>query len=341
VNAGARSVVTIGNFDGVHLGHLALVERTTRLAAERGARAIAVTFDPHPAAVLRPDAVPRALQSVRERVGLLHAHGIDEVVVIPFDERLAAQSPAEFVTELLVERLRAEVVVVGVNFRFGQGAAGDIAVLGALGAVHGFSVEPIGLIEVDGRPVSSSTLRALLAAGDLATASRLLGRSFTVTGEVVRGEGRGRSIGVPTANIAVPSDRVLPADGVYACWAWPAVGTGAPAGASPGVGMDIAERVAAVVNVGWRPTFDGTTRTVEAHLLLGSVAGSGEAPGVEGAAGWRSGRQEAGGPDLYGRSLTISFEARIRGEQRFDGPEALVTRIRQDVEDARSLLETS
>ena len=345
MNAGARSVVTIGNFDGVHLGHLALVERTTRLAAERGARAIAVTFDPHPAAVLRPDAVPRALQSVRERVGLLHAHGIDEVVVIPFDERLAAQSPAEFVTELLVERLRAEVVVVGVNFRFGQGAAGDIAVLGALGAVHGFSVEPIGLIEVDGRPVSSSTLRALLAAGDLATASRLLGRSFTVTGEVVRGEGRGRSIGVPTANIAVPSDRVLPADGVYACWAWPAVGTGAPAGASPGVGMDIAERVAAVVNVGWRPTFDGTTRTVEAHLLLGlpgSAAGpEGAALGPEGTAGGRSGRQEAGGPDLYGRSLTIAFEARVRGEQRFDGPEALVARIRQDIEDARGLLEAS
>jgi len=348
VNAAARSVVTIGNFDGVHLGHLALVERATTLAAERGARAVAVTFDPHPAAVLRPDAVPPALQSVDERVGLLHAHGIDEVVVVPFDERLAAQRPTEFVTELLVERLRAEVVVVGENFRFGAGAAGDIATLAALGAEQGFGVEPVGLIEIDGRPVSSSALRALLAAGDLAAASHLLGRSFTVTGEVVRGEGRGRTIGVPTANIAVPADRVLPADGVYACWAWladsPARPTRTPTGAPAGAGVAVADRVAAVVNIGWRPTFDGTTRTVEAHLLLGppgTVVGPEAAPGPEGAVSWRSGREEAGGPDLYGRSLTVAFEARIRGEQRFEGPEALVARIRQDAEDARALLEAS
>jgi riboflavin kinase/FMN adenylyltransferase len=320
VNADARSVVTLGNFDGVHRGHLALVERATSSAAERGLRAVAVTFDPHPAAVLRPESVPPSIQSVEERIDLLHANGVDEVVVLRFDEALAAQSPTEFVTDLLVHRLRADVVVVGENFRFGAGAAGDIAALSRLGAEHGFTVETVGLVEVDGRPASSTTLRALVAAGDLAAAARMLGRSFTITGEVVRGEGRGRTIGVPTANISVPAGRVLPADGVYACWA--------RSGGS--------ERLPAVVNIGLRPTFEGTGRTVEAHILIDPVAG----PGDE-SRGWPADRREAGGPDLYGRPLTVSFVARIRGEERFDGPEALVHRIQKDIRLAQELLGAS
>jgi len=320
VNAGARSVVTIGTFDGVHRGHLSLVERATSIAAQRGVRALAVTFDPHPAAVLRPGAVPPALQSVEERIELLRVHGIDEVVVLRFDEHLAAQSPTDFVTDLLVDRLRADVVIVGENFRFGAGGAGDAATLADLGAVNGFTVEPVGLVAVDGRPASSTTLRALLATGDLDAASRMLGRSFTVTGEVVRGEGRGRTIGVPTANVSVPPGRVLPADGVYACWAR----TGG------------SDRVPAVVNIGWRPTFEGTGRTVEAHLLLDRAADTDQWPG-----GWPADRREAGGPDLYGRPLTVSFEARIRGEERFDGPEALVARIREDIRLAQEILGAS
>ncbi len=320
MNAGARSVVTIGNFDGVHRGHLALVERATSSAAERGLRALAVTFDPHPAAVLRPGAVPPALQSVEERIELLRAHGIDEVVVLRFDERLAAQSPTDFVTDLLVDRLGADLVIVGENFRFGAGGDGDAATLAGLGAEHGFTVEPVGLVTVDGRPASSTALRALLTAGDLDAASRMLGRRFTVTGEVVRGERRGRTIGVPTANVSVPPGRVLPADGVYACWAR----TGG------------SDRVPAVVNIGLRPTFGGTGRTVEAHLLLDRAADTDPRPG-----GWPADRREAGGPDLYGRPLTVAFEARIRGEERFDGPEALVARIREDVRSARELLGAS
>jgi riboflavin kinase / FMN adenylyltransferase len=327
VTARRRSVVTIGNFDGVHLGHVALLDRTTGIAADRAADAVAVTFDPHPAALLRPDAVPLALQSIEERVDLLRAHGVDDVVVLTFDERLAAQSPAEFVTEHLVERLRADVVVVGENFRFGAGAAGGIDTLTDLGLELGFTVDPVGLVDVDGRPVSSSAVRALLMSGDLAAASRMLGRSFTITGEVVAGERRGRTIGVPTANVSVPPGRVLPADGVYACWVRPGEG----GDGSTGTGRAASERVPAVVNVGWRPTFDGTTRTLEAHLLLD--------PAV--AAGWLAGRREAGGPDLYGRRLVVAFEGRIRGEERFDGPEALVARIRQDVEVARELLDPS
>lgn len=292
------TVVTIGNFDGVHRGHRVLVDRTTAEAARRGARAVAVTFDPHPAAVLRPGAVPAALQTLEERTQALLGAGCDEVVVVPFDRRFAAQGPEEFVDRLLVERLAAEHVVVGENFRFGRAAAGDVVVLAALGQQRGFGVEAVGLVDLGDGPVSSSALRGLLAAGDLEAVARGLGRDFSVTGEVVHGEGRGRTIGIPTANVATGGERALPADGVYACWA----------------SSDAQERVAAVVNVGWRPTFEGTSRTVEAHLLVD------------------------GAPDLYGQRLTLEFIARIRGEERFDGPEALVARIQEDIGSARDLL---
>jgi riboflavin kinase/FMN adenylyltransferase len=292
------TVVTIGNFDGVHRGHLALVERATREAARRDVECVALTFDPHPAAVLRPDHIPVALQSLDERVASLRAHGCDRVEVLRFDAELAAMSAEEFVAELLVSRLGAELVVVGENFRFGAAAAGDVALLLSLGERSGLEVDAVGLVDTGDGPVSSSALRALLAAGDLEAVERGLGRSFSLSGEVVHGDGRGRTIGVPTANVAVPDGRALPADGVYACWATP-----------EGEG-----RAPAVVNVGWRPTFDGTSRTVEAHLLVD------------------------GAPDLYGRRIELAFVARIRGEERFDGVEALRARIARDIEAAREVL---
>ena len=292
------SVVTIGNFDGVHRGHLALIARTTAEATQRGARAVALTFDPHPAAVLRPDAVPAALQSLEERTALLRESGCDEVVVVPFDAAFAAQGPEEFVDRLLVDRLAAELVVVGTNFRFGRAAAGDVALLIALGEQRGFGVEAVGLVDLGDGPVSSSALRSQLAAGDVEVVARGLGRPFSLTGEVVHGEGRGRTIGIPTANVSVAEGRALPADGVYACWAGAGGGGRTPAG----------------VNVGWRPTFAGTSRSVEAHLLVDD------------------------GPDLYGQRLILEFVARVRGEQRFEGPEALVARIHEDIRMARELL---
>ena len=292
------AVVTIGNFDGVHRGHLALVERATAEAQRRGATTVALTFDPHPAAVLRPDAVPPALQSLEARVATLRAHGCDHVEVLAFDATLAALTPREFANQLLVGRLGAQLVVVGENFRFGAGAQGDVDVLRALGEELGFAVETVGLVDTGDGPVSSSAIRALLAAGDLEAVTRALGRPHTLDGEVVRGEGRGRTIGVPTANVAVDPARAMPADGVYACLA-----------AAPGE-----EAVPAVVNVGWRPTFDGTTRTVEAHLLVD------------------------GDPDLYGRRLELALVARVRGEQRFEGPDQLVARIREDIVEASRLL---
>ena len=292
------SVVTIGNFDGVHRGHRTLIARTTAEATQRGARAVALTFDPHPAAVLRPDAVPAALQSLEERTALLRESGCDEVVVVPFDAAFAAQGPEEFIDRLLVDRLAAELVVVGTNFRFGRAAAGDVALLIALGEQRGFGVEAVGLVDLGDGPVSSSALRSQLAAGDVEVVARGLGRPFSLTGEVVHGEGRGRTIGIPTANVAVAEGRALPGDGVYACWA----------------GSEGGGRTPAVVNVGWRPTFAGTSRSVEAHLLVDD------------------------GPDLYGQRLTLEFVARVRGEQRFEGPEALVARIHEDIRMARELL---
>jgi len=298
------AVVTVGNFDGVHRGHRVLVDRTVARARERGVAAVALTFDPHPATLLRPDRVPAALQSVEERIDALRAHGIDEVVVLPFDARLAAMDEATFVRDVLVGRLGAVEVVVGENFRFGAGARGDVAALETLGRGLGLDVVAVPLVALDAEALSSTALRALLADGDLEAFARGLGRPFSLRGEVVAGDGRGRTIGVPTANVSVGAGRALPPDGVYACWA--------------SVADDEGERRPAVTNIGWRPTFGGTTRTVETHLL--------DAPAEL---------------DLYGRRLTLTFVARIRGEQRFAGPEELVARIRADIAAARGLLGTA
>jgi len=313
------TVVTIGNFDGVHRGHLQLIARTCELATAHDARAVVLTFDPHPAALLRPDHVPLMLQPLDQRVAQLRAQGIDEVVVLPFDATLAALDAEDFVDQVLVGRLGAVGVVVGENFRFGRGAAGDVGTLVELGAMRGIVVEPVGLVRADDDVLSSTALRARLAEGDVDAVARGLGRPFMLQGEVVHGEARGRTIGFPTANVAVAAGLALPGDGVYACWASTGA-DGADGADGPDAEVGVTATVAAevhpaVVNVGRRPTFDGTGRTVEAHLL--------DVPA---------------GLDLYGRRLALAFVGRIRGEQRFDGPEALVARIHEDVVAARGLL---
>ncbi|MEX2550112.1 MAG: bifunctional riboflavin kinase/FAD synthetase [Nitriliruptoraceae bacterium] len=290
------SAVTIGNFDGVHRGHQVLLRRAVQAGQQLGVRSVAVTFDPHPAAVLRPDAAPPQLQSLEARIQALSETGVDAVLVLPFTPRLAASSPSEFVADVLASQLQSVKVVVGTNFRFGAKAAGDVVTLVELGEIHGFVPEAVTLLEIDGRRISSSAVREHLLDGDLAWALAALGRPHELPGRVVAGEGRGRRIGFPTANLAVPDDLVVPAFGVYAGH----------------VRLD--GRVhPAVTNVGVRPTFHGKERTIEAHLL----------------------DQEL---DLYGRDLTVTFEHRIRGERRFDGPDELVARIRMDVDQARGLL---
>ncbi len=244
------SVVTIGNFDGVHRGHQVLLRRTVDAATARGLRSVAVTFDPPPMALLRPELAPPLLQTVDERCHQLRAAGADLVLVLPFTRELAALTPAAFVERVLAGPLQARRVVVGTNFRFGHRAAGNVVTLVEEGEQHGFEVEAVTLLELGGVTISSSAVREHLQAGDVGWVGLALGRPPRIAGTVVRGDARGRAIGFPTANLDVPNGLVLPADGVYAGYA-------ELAGA----------RHPAVVNVGVRPTFDGQRRTVEAHLL--------------------------------------------------------------------------
>jgi riboflavin kinase/FMN adenylyltransferase len=245
-----RTVVAIGVFDGVHRGHRSVLERVVRTAHERDALAAVVTFDPHPAKVVgRP--VPPVLTNLHRRAQLFADVGIDRMFVLQFTREISEWSPAEFVHRLLVEALHATHVIVGENFRFGHKQAGDVAVLRELGADAGFTVEAVPLLTGDTEPVSSTWIRGRIADGDVAAAARGLGRLYAVEGTVVRGDGRGRGLGYPTANVEGAEDIAVPADGVYVGWL---------------VRAD-RSRLPAAISVGTNPTFDGTERRVEAYAL--------------------------------------------------------------------------
>src|SRR5579862_277023 len=212
------SVVTIGVFDGVHRGHQRIVGRASELAAQRSMPVVVVTFDPHPDEVVRPGSHPPYLTTARRRAELLAGLGVDAVCVLPFTYEFSLLGPEEFVRAVLVDRLHAAAVVVGENFRFGHRAAGDVQLLAELGEKYDFTAEGVPLLAEDGLTISSSAIRDLLAAGDVAAAARYLGRPHRVEGVVVRGQGRGRALGFPTANLDLPPHTATPADGVYAGW---------------------------------------------------------------------------------------------------------------------------
>jgi len=243
------SVVALGAFDGIHLAHQTILDLAVARAHALGASGVACTFDPHPLQVLRPGQAPEPIATLAERLELIAARGIDVTVVIPFTLELSQVEPEAFVEEVLVGTLRAREIVVGFNHTFGRGARGDARLLQSLAPRLGFRAHVIPPLEVGGTPVSSSAVRDALRAGDVAAARRLLGRPWTLRGVVVRGAGRGRRLGFPTANVA-PDRPVLVAPGVYAC-------TTEVAG----------QRRRAVVNVGVRPTFGEDTLAVEAYLL--------------------------------------------------------------------------
>jgi riboflavin kinase/FMN adenylyltransferase len=244
------SAVAVGNFDGVHRGHQALVVAAVSRARTAGEAAVVLTFDPHPAAVLRPHAAPAALTTLAQKEELVAALGVDRLVVVPFDARLAALAPEAFATEVLQQSVGARHVVVGESFRFGRGRAGDPRALEELGRTRGFGVEVVPPVMEEGRPISSSRVREALAGGRVDDAQRLLGHPYFVDGVVVRGDARGRTLGFPTANLS-PEPQILPARGVYAAQCRLADGNERPA----------------VVNVGERPTFGGGRVTLEAHLI--------------------------------------------------------------------------
>lgn len=303
-----RTVVTIGNFDGVHRGHQHVLGRAREVAGELGGLpVVAVTFDPHPMAVLRPEHAPQTLTTVETRAALLQGAGVDDVLVVPFSRETAAWSPERFVLDILVETLHARAVVVGANFRFGTKASGDVATLRELGAGHDFSAEGIPL---DGGPQvwSSTYVRNCLAAGDVEGAAEALGRPFAVRGEVVKGDQRGRELGYPTANVPTSGGLAAPADGVYAGWL---------RRLDPSGRID-ASPLPAAISVGTNPTFDGEReRRVEAYVL------------------------DRDDLELYGVEVEVSFVGRIRGMHRFDSVEELVATMHEDVEGTRRVLEAA
>ncbi|OGL62421.1 MAG: riboflavin biosynthesis protein RibF [Candidatus Tectomicrobia bacterium RIFCSPLOWO2_12_FULL_69_37] len=293
-----RTVLTVGNFDGVHLAHREICRLINAEAARRGARSAVLTFDPHPLSVVAPERCPALMTALDEKLARLEEQGVSAVVVHPFTPELARTPAEEFVRRLLHEGLRAGRVVVGFNFRFGKGRAGDVGLLRAEGERLGFETQTVEPYMFEGRRVSSTEIRRLLASGEVEEAAKLLGQPHLVAGLVVPGEGRGRTIGIPTANLETPPV-LIPANGVYACWAR--------------IGERASARHPAVTNIGRRPTFGGERRTIEAHLL-------------------------EGGRDVYGETLRLEFVSRLREERKFSGPEALAAQIRRDTGEARGRL---
>ncbi|WP_265523268.1 bifunctional riboflavin kinase/FAD synthetase [Oerskovia flava] len=311
------SVVTIGNFDGVHRGHAEVLGRIVRLAADQGARPVAVTFHPHPAAVHRPDSAPELITGIADRVELLAATGLDAILLLEYTLDLARQTPEEFVERYLVRGLRARWVVVGHDVRFGRDNTGTLETMVSLGERYGFEVLAIDDIGEDaaqaaGRDAahharwSSTGVRALLAEGDVRAAAEVLGRDHRVRGTVVHGDARGRELGFPTANLGAVSG-MIPADGVYAGrLVRPQLAAADPQ--HPDV------RLPAAVSIGTNPTFDGAERRVEAYVL------------------------DRTDLDLYDEEVVVELVERLRPTVRFEGMEPLIVQMHDDVARARQIL---
>ena len=292
------SVVTIGKFDGVHEGHRAMVHRLRTTAAARGLASVVVTFDRNPLSLLRPEVCPEPLVSTEQKLDLLAATDPDATLVLTFDRSLAEETPEEFVRTVLVEPLRAAVVLVGADFRFGAKGAGSVETLIELGATHGFEVLVVDdVTAVDGRRVSSSWIRELLSEGRVAEAARLLGAPHTIRGTVVHWHQRGRQLGYPTANLSREVDGFVPADGVYAAWL---------------TARDI--RYPAAVSIGNNPTFEGIVdRQIEAHAIDAAF-------------------------DIYDEVVDVSFVEYIRGMRKFPGPDELAVQMGADEDQIRTIL---
>lgn len=302
------TAITIGAYDGVHLGHRAVLRLLRELADARGLDAALITFNRHPAQVVRPESAPKLLTTLPQKLDLLEGTGLLDVCrVLRFDDARRHESAEDFVTQVLVGELNARVVVVGADFHFGHDRSGDVDLLERMGADLGFEVVGLGLVspasetlaEEGSEPYSSTQIRRLLAGGDVAGAARCLGRHHEVGGTVVEGDRRGKELGFPTANVAVSDEIAMPADGIYA-------------------GFFVDGRGAlhqAALSLGRRPTFhdDQKHSLLEAHLLDFDA-------------------------DLYGQRVAVQFVARIRGEERFESSEELVERIRLDVVETRRLL---
>ncbi|WP_432395870.1 bifunctional riboflavin kinase/FAD synthetase [Pseudarthrobacter sp. L19] len=321
------TVVTIGNFDGVHRGHQQVLSQLIRTARLNHARAVVITFDPHPAQVHRPESAPELIMGLEDKLVALGEVGLDAVLVMKYSLELASLTPEEFVSSIIVDTLKASHVVIGHDTRFGRGNSGDLDTMKDLGDKLGFEVQVISEFGAEGFPLhsagthdagthdgaaehgtgdrrcSSTWVREALREGDVATAAAVLGRPHRMRGTVVHGAARGRDLGFPTANLAADATGYIPADGIYAGWLVDEAGTRWPA----------------AISVGSNPTFDGVSRQVEAHVI--------DRP------------QEAVEDfDLYDQTVVVEFVARLRGMVAYRGPEALIEQMRLDVVQTHQIL---
>ncbi|MFE7795882.1 bifunctional riboflavin kinase/FAD synthetase [Streptomyces sp. NPDC057460] len=296
-----RSVVTIGSYDGVHRGHQLIIGRAVDRARELGVPSVVVTFDPHPSEVVRPGSHPPLLAPHHRRAELMAELGVDALLILPFTTEFSKLTPADFIVKVLVDKLHAQLVIEGPNFRFGHKAAGNVQLLTEFGATYDYSVEVIDLYVSGqaggGEPFSSTLTRRLVAEGDVAGAAEILGRPHRVEGIVVRGAQRGREMGFPTANVETLPHTAIPADGVYAGWL-----------------NANGETMPAAISVGTNPQFDGTERTVEAYAI------------------------DRVGLDLYGLHVSVDFLAYVRGMAKFDSLDDLLVAIAADVKRASELV---
>ncbi|MFM1790193.1 MAG: adenylyltransferase/riboflavin kinase [Actinomycetota bacterium] len=295
-----RSVITIGMYDGVHLGHRTVIKQVRQRAAELGARSVVVTFDRHPMSIVRPESAPKLLTNLEQRLELLAGTGVDATVVVSFNDEQSHETAVGFVERVIVGALRTKAVIVGSDFHFGHMRQGNVTLLREMGERHDFTAEPMRLVpRADGvdEPVSSTAIRRALAGGEIDTATRMLGRPHEIRGTVIDGDKRGRTIGFPTANVAVPDGMCIPADGVYAAVYRRPDGSEHPA----------------AVNIGRRPTFynDAQHSLIEAHLI--DFAG-----------------------DVYGEPAAVQFLAFLRSEKRFAGIDELKNQLVSDIEHARN-----
>jgi riboflavin kinase/FMN adenylyltransferase len=291
--------ITIGNFDGAHVGHRRILHRVSALAREEGWKSAALTFDPHPAKLVAPASAPRLLTTLDERARMILEQGIDEILILPFTPEIAALGPEDFVREILVDKLKARAVLVGANFHFGKRAAGDAGTLEELGERYSFETDIIVPVVWRKRVISSSEIRRAIEGGDVSTACRMLGRAYALRGAVVPGEGRGGKQTVPTLNLDTKAE-LVPKTGVYVTWTRVEGREGVQSREWP-----------SITNVGYRPTFDGHTRTIETYLLVPLDSAS-------------------------PTEISVEFLWRVRDERKFENAEALKAQILRDVNRAQT-----
>lgn len=302
---GGNTCLTLGVFDGVHIGHQQLLQKVVSTAREHNLISLAVTFDPHPEAILTKRGGPPLLTTLDEKLALMNHTGIKAVAVIPFNRTMANMTDLAFIDKVLLSKLRGRYIIAGPETTFGKGGTGNAELLEKVGNEEGFEVDVVQEVTIGSKPVSSTAIRHAVAEGDLSSAMNMLGRPYYLAGKVMPGDGRGRDLGFPTANFPPPSGKVIPPDGVYACIA----SIDESIEALTIEAMKQPDGSVAMVYIGKRPTFGGVDRIIETHIC-----------------------EEL--QELYDQQLGLHFIKRLRGDKAFNGPDELVEQMVEDAHQA-------